>query len=372
MAISTTLLLACIVMPSMAGVLTHSQNFPFVIEIDGRPRSALLSHPSHAVGPPVTIGKHEFACSKQDTVYNDTLDSTSDPVTRIHALRGACWDLAVDTGRRRFFKICMGVDINDYKMKDDRSPGIMSSIAKTDPYHNSTVHDWGIEELFEGPGLKVLVKYQCDRAGDKNTTVVESQDKFEIQIPTVLSCASLSQEHRENIVSSLPRLGMQSQDRFWQYQFAYPGTVTQVHVDPTGATREEKYSLGNTSDKVLNDRTEHSLDPDDPFISKYLEMRIVEGTMCSKHNIPRQTSVRFRCPLDWPEVVTGLDVAWTDYIVHTLSRDKKFKARLASVKEPDICEYIFEIETTALCIDPEFIPLQFEVVPAVLACSITL
>lgn len=361
---------ACILSPSICGILTHSKTFPVVIEISGNQGNTTTGLISDGRSTSIAIGKHEFTCTKRDEQPEDEINEVSESVTRIHALAGVCWNVGVDTGRKRFFKVCIGEDIKDYKLRSDGSPGIMKLIATTDRIHNSTMHPWGIEEWFEGPDLKVQVKYQCARAGDKYMTVVESASKFELEIPTMLVCSSLSYEERMLTVATLPRLGKQSDDRFWVYSFAYPEEVMQVHIDRTGATPEEKFSLGNRSDGTLHVRTENSLNSDNPYITKYLEMKVMDGTMCSKHNIPRQTVVRFRCPLDWEEVVTATDITWTEYTVPNLSMDKKFKARLSSVNEPDLCEYLFDIETTALCVDPEFVPKEFEVVPSVVACSI--
>ena len=149
-----------------------------VIEISGSQGNTTTGLISDGRSSTIAIGKHEFTCTKRDEQLEDGINEVSESATRIHALAGVCWSVGVDTGRKRFFKVCIGEDIKDYKVRSDGSPGIMKQIASTDRTHNSTMHPWGIEEWFEGPGLKVQVKYQCARAGDKYMTAEPNEEKM--------------------------------------------------------------------------------------------------------------------------------------------------------------------------------------------------
>jgi hypothetical protein len=353
------------------GVLTHSQAYPLIVELTDRKLN--LSETPGDIQEPigVSIGNLKFSC-EEGTDFEEVEDElpSNDVLHRIALLSDVCWEIKTDGHDRRFVKVCVGKDVKDYRVQNDGSPGVLRPIAHSSPALNATAHVWGFEEWFSGPDVTVHVKYICGRSAGKQTTFKQSGSTYEIEIPTALACLSLNRHERFVVITTLPRLSMQSADRFWEYHFEFPNKASQEHIDRTGATRNEIYSLGNFTDGTFSIEADSSLDPDLVFLQNHLQIKITNGTMCPKHELPRQTIVRFRCPLDWIDLIdSGAVKGWTDHSIPFFSTEKKFKARLADVREPDICEYLFEVETTALCIDQEFIPLQYEIDPSTLVCS---
>jgi hypothetical protein len=351
-----------------AHTLVHGKAFPFVVSINA---SDLVS--SSGVKPnsqaSVIFGEHAFRCSPR----MESLESKDAPpqiaAERLLMLQGVCLVVGTESFDK-LLKVCIGENIYEFRRMNDGNPGIPRLLGTSDPQHNSTIHPWGIRETFQGHGFKAIVEYRCSRMEGVPITVNEvSKSILEVSIPTSMVCPHLTRNQRHGILGLLPRLSFISENRFWEYQFQFPNRAMQIHSDPTGATPYEIYSLGNDTNQNITFEISQSFDPDDFHVHPELQMWIVNGTKCDKHDLYRRTLVKFRCPSEWIEIAADRPFrGWTDYEVPFLTMHKKFKARLAQVSEPDDCEYVYTVESTALCLDKDLVPQEFETESATMSC----
>ena len=362
--LSQILILACIVFKTHWCTLIHSKSFPYVVELNTDAYTNPIEKGLvNLFESDVTIGSRTFSCSAEDS--DQSSDNDESVSERLHGLLGSCWDVPVDQERIKFYRICLGREIKEFELRQDGSPGITRLLATSKSTNQSQWFEWGLSEEFTSPSQDFLVRYKCNRSSGR-PVLIQGKPILEVDIPTALVCSSLNAHERHVVITTLPRLTMMSEDLWWEYQYEYPTRLLQIHVDPTGKTPLEIYSLGNQTETAWFFRAERSLDPENPFIQSHLELKFINGTLCDKHNLFRETIVRFRCPLSTIDLNTP---GWVEHQVGIFNIDRIFKARLASVKEPDVCTYVINVETTALCVDPEFIPREFEIEPSTLRCK---
>jgi hypothetical protein len=358
---------ACILLQITRGTLIHSKSNPFVIELSTYEIHGPKAHAhSLLLESNVTIGDRKFSCSKRTADNLDVQRSHAIHSTREKVIEGVCWTVVVDEHDRRFYKICKGEEIKEYQLKGDGSFGIPKFVAGLKQVNESVWRAWGLEEEFEGPEIAARVRYVCSHILNKEPKLISSKPQIHVEISTPIVCPELNYHELHVILSSIPRLNMISEDRWWNYQYEYPNRLMHIHVDPSGSTPDEFFSLGNHSEDGMFHHKTRYLDPDNPYIQNHMEYKFVNGTLCDKHNIFRETIVRFRCPH------TSVDTKgneWLDHEVSTLKIDKKFRARLAKIKEPDVCTYELNIEATALCLDPLYIPRELNAGPSTLVCT---
>ena len=355
---------------SEANTLVHGRAFPYVVNINAAEFVPAISERS---GSPASVifGEHAFTCSPRVESSESNSIRPLDAAEKLLMLQGVCIDMGTEYSDR-ILKVCMGENIKEFRRMSDGNPGIPRVLGTTDPQTNSTLYPWGILEFFSGPDFTAAVQYRCSRMEGKSIIVTEiSKSSLEITIPTTLACPHLTRNERHGSLTILPRMSFISDNGFWEYQFQFPNRAMQIHSDPTGATPYEIYSLGNDTNQNITFELSRSFDPDDLHIHPELQMWIVNGTKCGKHDLYRRTLVKFRCPVEWIELAADRPFkGWIDYEVPFLARHKKFKARLARVSEPDDCEYVYTIESTALCLDRDLVPQEFEIESATMSCSL--
>ena len=363
----TQLLLAAILYRTgFCGTLAHSKVYPFVVELNSSSLSDVGQASFAEAFGRVSFNGHAFTCGKAPRIEDQFSASDVLRLERFISLDGLCWDVEQEVGSRNFIQVCIGRDVKEYRLSEQGTKGMMRMIGTSDPINGTATTETGFSETFVGDGKTVTAKYICSRnPSDHPQVTSHSKSETEVSVPTFLVCPSLDDSEIGGIIQSVPPLAMMSRNMFWEYQFMYPAHALQLHRDPTGATENETYSLGSFSDGRFETHQERSLNPAKLFIHPHMAMKLTGGTHCEPQQLERRSTVQFRCPLDWESVGTD---GWRDHFVPLISADKPFRARLADVREPEVCEYEMIVETTALCIDPGFVPTQFEISSHSISC----
>ena len=362
----TILVVSMIASFTRGGILTHSKVYPFVVQLNATTDVVFSSEQFAEPLGDVTFNGHAFTCGKPPKPDEDVSHEDSMILERVGALEGICWDIERDMDSRILVQVCIGGDASEYTVGKDGNRSILRVIGTSDPVRDVSRTPNGFREIFQSNRTSVLVEYLCDRRAGENPRITEfSKTQINVSIPTFLVCPSLDDAEIGSIIQSLPALAMMSSDMFWEYQFTYPSHAVQRHSDATGATRNEAYSLGSESTGHYRTHEERSMDPQKLYIHPHIDMHLTGGAVCESHNLPRQSMVKFHCPADWESVEPQ---GWRKHYVPQISADKAFFARLAEVREPEVCEYELIVETTALCIDPGFIPTLFEISPHSISC----
>ena len=364
---------ALVALPVVTGTLSHSTLFPYVIELNSTRTGAPLPLKSeHGFGN-ISFREHVFQCSKHDlTEVPTTLESYHVQEKR-RSLAGVCWDALIGGSTSHFYRVCIGNDIQEHTITAGGTRTEVKRVGTLAPNSSMSIIPGGMLERFVGPGVQLDVHYSCNLTDLAASARKESNSSnIAIHIATPFMCSSLSDAQRREIAFSIPYLKARSENGFWEYQFNPPSHSAQIHLDFTGLTKNETYSLGSSNATLnLTAQTISSLEPDDVISQTVLELDgMTGGTYCKREGMHRQAKGVYQCPSEWADLSQATQRGWVTHQVPSLAGNKQFRARIRSVHEDDYCEYTFEIESTAFCTDSQLIPRIMEVVPQAVQCTL--
>jgi hypothetical protein len=356
---------------AVSATLIHSRIFPHIVSLNAsHTLSDRIDFDSQYVS--VNFRENAFGCSRDALETHLRPDGPSGVNSTALILSQGCFVTSLDSSNRKYWRICPSGGVSEYEVKDGKA-GVERVEARTlvGPRSSATFPNQ-FHEAFTGLNLTISVKYICPGESSESMTVQKiNSSSYEVSYHSTLSCGTLSNKQRQDVIKSIPKLSFTSSNKFWTYIYKFPDEVYQIHEDPTGDTPNEFYPLGNQTDGQVSVASKSSMDPDNPYIHPELRVLITNGSVCDKHNLTRQTRMHYRCPSKWSQASTSdLNNAWVEHAVPGLGDGIKFKARISNVYEPDYCEYVFVVESTALCADTSLLPSEFHVEPSPFSCTL--
>jgi hypothetical protein len=347
----------------VVGTLKHAQVFNNVVELKTHTVDGNFSNFFGALA----FGPRQFECGRKEELATNSSPSNDDsPVElleKVVSLDGVCW--LVKTREFEEIQICIGNGVQGTK------PGLANHLADADIYSSLRYSDDGFIEEYTGSGGTFEVQYACSHPESSSTEELPALgNSTRIRIASHLFCHALTNNELLELIRHIPKLRKGSSHEFWSYDFLFPDLVKQVHLDSTGQTLNETYVLGTASDEDnLSIRRELSFDPDDLLFRHILEYKIRAGDMCHKHELPRESIIKLKCPESWENISLVGRGTWTSFRIPSISSTKNFFARISEVYEEDFCSYTLVVESTSLCIDSRLIPRLLEPSIDTILCS---
>jgi hypothetical protein len=331
---------------------------PAVVEIDSTGYSSQVLESVNFSFGSIHFGSDDsFHCGMITTRASVDYDRIF-VLEKIVSLYGACWMGFAGNSMSQGLEVCIGKSITRYDRNQVGTLFRGSEIGTTNPMSDSGKITNGFHETFAANGSSIGVDYICSDE-DQEPTLSDEGDM--ISIKSQYFCPNPTVPLIEQLLVGIPVISIFTDRRFWEYQFKFPDYAFQKHIDYTGATRNESYSLGYLLNKpsftTIIERIVDVDGADYPHVVETLQYILENGTICEEFNLSRQSTISFQCPIEWEEVNTASNspIGWSPYTVNGIG-DKIFFARIKSVSEKRVCEYHYTIEATSLCIFHNFIP----------------
>jgi len=308
-------------------------------------------------------GEKKFRC-RLPSSKNRTGDTPDITKARAHflgaklaPLRGTCWKLRKDYWS---YDVCFGRRVTQYRPDTD----MRFSLGEYHTGSEELLDSGGARELYTGgtDNRTTEVLYVCgsSEASTRSFKLEESSPLFYTVVVTspqfcawpendgvettddqgnILKVSSLLEELRDACINVT--------QGWWTYEYCYPRSLTQFHLN--GKKRDPEYVLGtlNGTDAVTavnrvnmtTIRLKPSISPRErrapPSNHWTLQQRLGGGTVCDETNRARSTSMRFQCPTNW---------------------QSRPETRIVSISESSLCEYEIMVHTTLVCGHRKFIP----------------
>lgn len=313
-------------------------------------------------------GKRKFRCRLPNTKNRTGAGSKSAEAAKskahfikakLSAYRGICWKL-----RREYwtYDVCFGRKILQYRHDSDLRNSLGEHVQEAD----ELLPSGEVRELYVGgtDNRTSEIRYVCGSSEINSRTFKVEETKPLYYVWTISGpsfCAWREQEGSlaraadgtllkvSALLEELRGYCVNVTQGWWTYEYCYPRTLTQFHLQGNGKKRDPEHILGtlNGSSALVGPnevdmsiiRLKPSISPRErrapPSGHRTLKQWLGGGTVCDETHRPRSTNMHFQCPQNW---------------------QSRPEARIVSINEGSLCEYDILLQTTLLCGHEKFLP----------------
>jgi len=278
---------------------------------------------------------------------------------KLAPLRGTCWKLQKDYWS---YDVCFGRKVVQYRPDSDQR----FSLGEHDPEADELLPGGGVRELYSGgtDNRSLELLYVCGSSERLSRTFKIEEARHQYYTVTVSApafCAWREKDGTEahdaegnslkvsSLLEELRGSCINVTKGYWTYEYCYPWSLTQFHLQGNSKKRETEYTLGSLNSSKSQGGVNHvnmslvrlkpSISPRErrapPSNHWTLRQRIGGGTVCDETSRARTTAMHFQCPPNW---------------------QSRPETRIVSINEGSLCEYEVLVHTTLLCGHHKFVP----------------
>eukprot|EP00746_Dinoflagellata_sp_MGD_P058577 gnl/MRDRNA2_/MRDRNA2_250630_c0_seq1.p1 gnl/MRDRNA2_/MRDRNA2_250630_c0~~gnl/MRDRNA2_/MRDRNA2_250630_c0_seq1.p1 ORF type:complete len:400 (+),score=62.97 gnl/MRDRNA2_/MRDRNA2_250630_c0_seq1:181-1200(+) len=315
-------------------------------------------------------GQRMFDCSlpgttkTADSEQNTSVLSNSSKHTaylrdaKMAPLRKKCWKMKKDYWS---YEICFNSKLLQYRPDTETRFSLGEHQAELD----EMLPDGSLTQYYSGgsDNRSTQLKLVCGKYSEKRLTIEEPTPLkyiMEVTGPTFCSWRDRNgletqdgQNNKLVLSSLLEELRGQCLNvtqGWWTYEYCFPHTMRQYHLQPGGKKPDPEHLLGTLNKSSATQRPDEvevkmvgakkTSDTGDKRRAvsnhKVLQQIVGDGTVCDETLKARTTTLNFECPHNWQSTASV--------------------SRIASITETALCKYDVLIHTNLVCAHRKLLP----------------